>query len=301
PKWIEAMRRHGYKGAFELAATVDYLFGYDATTGVLADWMYDKLTETYVLDPANREFLQQANPWALHGIAERLLEAESGGMWEKPGPAVLEQLRQVFLETEGALEGEDCTPAGPPPARLPRSGTLRGVRPGGRPARQERHVRRPRPGMDTDVRRDPVHLGQQSGGEHLGGRPGGHDLAVAQHVQTVAVVGGQIQVVQREQHRRGQPPQGTQDVQLVPDVQVVGRFVEDQQRGPLGEGAGDEHPLAFAAGQPVERPVRQVAGADRRQGVADQRRVLGGVAVEEPFVRGAAHRDDLPDRQVEVR
>ncbi|MEU6478068.1 cobaltochelatase subunit CobN [Streptomyces sp. NPDC047017] len=107
PKWIEAMRRHGYKGAFELAATVDYLFGYDATTGVVADWMYDKLTETYVLDPANREFLQQANPWALHGIAERLLEAESRGMWAKPDPAVLEQLRQVYLETEGDLEGGD--------------------------------------------------------------------------------------------------------------------------------------------------------------------------------------------------
>lgn len=107
PKWIEAMRRHGYKGAFELAATVDYLFGYDATTGVVADWMYDKLTEAYVLDPTNRAFLEQANPWALHGIAERLLEAESRGMWAKPDPAVLEALRQVFLETEGNLEGED--------------------------------------------------------------------------------------------------------------------------------------------------------------------------------------------------
>ncbi|RPK61893.1 Aerobic cobaltochelatase subunit CobN [Streptomyces sp. ADI96-02] len=107
PKWIEAMRRHGYKGAFELAATVDYLFGYDATTGVVADWMYDKLTETYVLDPENRRFLQEANPWALHGIAERLLEAESRGMWAKPDPAVLDALRQVYLETEGDLEGED--------------------------------------------------------------------------------------------------------------------------------------------------------------------------------------------------
>ncbi len=107
PKWIEAMRRHGYKGAFELAATVDYLFGYDATTGVVADWMYDKLTETYVLDPENRQFLQEANPWALHGIAERLLEAESRGMWAKPDPAILEALRQVYLETEGNLEGED--------------------------------------------------------------------------------------------------------------------------------------------------------------------------------------------------
>lgn len=107
PRWIEAMRRHGYKGAFELAATVDYLFGYDATTGVVADWMYDKLTETYVLDPVNREFLQEANPWALHGIAERLLEAESRGMWAKPDPAVLDALRKVFLESEGDLEGED--------------------------------------------------------------------------------------------------------------------------------------------------------------------------------------------------
>ncbi|MFD9409914.1 cobaltochelatase subunit CobN [Streptomyces sp. NPDC059989] len=106
PKWIEAMRRHGYKGAFELAATVDYLFGYDATTGVVADWMYDKLTETYVLDPENRAFLEEANPWALHGIAERLLEAESRGMWEKPDPQILESLRQVYLDTEGNLEGE---------------------------------------------------------------------------------------------------------------------------------------------------------------------------------------------------
>jgi cobaltochelatase CobN len=107
PRWIEAMRRHGYKGAFELAATVDYLFGYDATTGVVADWMYDKLTEAYVLDPENRAFLQEANPWALHGIAERLLEAESRGMWAKPDPQVLEALKQVYLETEGNLEGGD--------------------------------------------------------------------------------------------------------------------------------------------------------------------------------------------------
>ncbi|MFD5553845.1 cobaltochelatase subunit CobN [Streptomyces sp. NPDC127068] len=105
PKWIEAMRRHGYKGAFELAATVDYLFGYDATTGVIADWMYDKLTQAYVLDPENRAFLQEANPWALHGITERLLEAESRGLWAKPDPATLDALRQVFLETEGDLEG----------------------------------------------------------------------------------------------------------------------------------------------------------------------------------------------------
>ncbi|GAA1723862.1 cobaltochelatase subunit CobN [Nonomuraea bangladeshensis] len=106
PRWLAAMRRHGYKGAFELAATVDYLFGYDATTGVVADWMYDKLTETYVLDPENQEFMARSNPWALHGIAERLLEAAERGMWEHPDPEVLRGLREVYLKTEGDLEDD---------------------------------------------------------------------------------------------------------------------------------------------------------------------------------------------------
>ena len=105
PRWLEAMRRHGYKGAFELAATVDYLFGYDATAGVVADWMYDKLGEAYVLDPENRAFLERANPWALHSIAERLLEAAERKLWEYPEPAVLEGLREAYLSTEGDLEG----------------------------------------------------------------------------------------------------------------------------------------------------------------------------------------------------
>jgi cobaltochelatase CobN len=98
------MRRHGYKGAFELAATVDYLFGYDATTGVVADWMYDKLTEAYVLDPENQAFMAKSNPWALHGIAERLLEAAERGMWEHPDPEILRGLQEVYLKTEGDLE-----------------------------------------------------------------------------------------------------------------------------------------------------------------------------------------------------
>jgi cobaltochelatase CobN len=104
PRWMAAMRRHGYKGAFEMAATVDYLFGYDATAGVMADWMYEQLTTQYVLDPENRKFMNESNPWALHGMSERLLEAVGRGMWEKPDPVTLAQLRQVLLETEGDLE-----------------------------------------------------------------------------------------------------------------------------------------------------------------------------------------------------
>jgi cobaltochelatase CobN len=111
PKWIAAMRRHGYKGAFEMAATVDYLFGYDATTGVVADWMYEKLTQSYVLDPENRAFLEESNPWALHGIAERLLEAADRELWAQPDPQLLAELKQVYLETEGDLEAGPRTPA----------------------------------------------------------------------------------------------------------------------------------------------------------------------------------------------
>ncbi|WP_411267393.1 cobaltochelatase subunit CobN [Actinoplanes sp. KI2] len=104
PRWIAAMRRHGYKGAFELAATVDYLFGYDATAGVVTDWMYEQLAGAYVLDPENQKFFQQSNPWALHGIAERLLEAAERKLWESPAPETLTALQQIYLATEGDLE-----------------------------------------------------------------------------------------------------------------------------------------------------------------------------------------------------
>jgi cobaltochelatase CobN len=107
PRWIAAMRRHGYKGAFELAATVDYLFGYDATAGVVADWMYEQLAASYVLDPDNQKFMTQSNPWALHSITERLLEAAERKLWEAPEPATLAALQQVYLETEGDLEGDE--------------------------------------------------------------------------------------------------------------------------------------------------------------------------------------------------
>ncbi|OBK73559.1 cobaltochelatase subunit CobN [Mycobacterium sp. 1274761.0] len=105
PRWMTAMRRHGYKGAFEMAATVDYLFGYDATAGVMADWMYERLTQAYVLDDENRKFMAESNPWALHGMAERLLEAADRGMWSQPEGDTINGLRQVLLETEGDLEG----------------------------------------------------------------------------------------------------------------------------------------------------------------------------------------------------
>ena len=108
PRWISAMRRHGYKGAFELAATVDYLFGYDATAGVVTDWMYETLARTYALDEETQAFLRHANPWALRGIIERLNEAANRGLWAEPDPAVMEQMAQVYLDVEGDLEDREA-------------------------------------------------------------------------------------------------------------------------------------------------------------------------------------------------
>jgi len=104
PRWMSAMRRHGYKGAFEMAATVDYLFGYDATAGVVADWMYESLAQSYVLDPENQAFLREANPWALHSMVERLSEAAERGLWSSPDQDTLDAMQQAYLDVEGDLE-----------------------------------------------------------------------------------------------------------------------------------------------------------------------------------------------------
>ncbi|HUE61123.1 MAG TPA: cobaltochelatase subunit CobN, partial [Acidimicrobiales bacterium] len=100
PKWISAMTRHGYKGAFEMAATVDYLFGYDATAGIVEDWMYERVTDAYIADPEIRKFLEQSNPWALRSMAERLMEAHERGLWNASDGAI-ETLRGAVLEAEG--------------------------------------------------------------------------------------------------------------------------------------------------------------------------------------------------------
>ena len=104
PRWLASIQRHGYKGAFELAATVDYLFGYDATAQVVEDWMYQRVTEAYVFDEALRRFLQEKNPWALRAIVERLLEAVERGLWTAPEPGTEDRLKHVYLQLEAHLE-----------------------------------------------------------------------------------------------------------------------------------------------------------------------------------------------------
>jgi cobaltochelatase CobN len=103
PKWLESIKKHGYKGGLELTTTVDYIFGYDATAQVVDDWMYQQLAETYALDQGMQEFFAKNNPWALHGITERLLEAAQREMWNA-SPETLEALKQLYLESEALLE-----------------------------------------------------------------------------------------------------------------------------------------------------------------------------------------------------
>jgi cobaltochelatase CobN len=105
PRWLAGVMRHGYKGAVEMAATVDYLFGYDATAEVLDDWMYEQLAAAYLFDERVHDFLRRANPWAERAMIERLLEAAERELWEKPEPETLRRLREAHQHNDAWLEG----------------------------------------------------------------------------------------------------------------------------------------------------------------------------------------------------
>ena len=108
PKWIAGAMRHGYKGAFEMAATVDFLFAYDATAHCIEDHMYQGVAEAYLFDPQVQAFVQDKNPWALRDMAERLLEAHQRGLWESAKREMLEQLRSLVHQAEAVIEGKSA-------------------------------------------------------------------------------------------------------------------------------------------------------------------------------------------------
>ncbi len=103
PKFIEGMKKHGYKGAADLAALVCHCFGWDATSEVMRDWMYESLAAKLALDHSMQQWMQSVNPWALQRLTEKLLEAERRGMWQAE-PATKQELEQLYLAIEGELE-----------------------------------------------------------------------------------------------------------------------------------------------------------------------------------------------------
>ena len=106
PKWISGAMRHGYKGAFEMSATLDYLFAYDATTNCVSDFMYEGVAEAYIFNPEVQDFIKKSNPWALRDMSERLLEANQRGMWQGVSQDLLDKLKAIANEAEGAIESQ---------------------------------------------------------------------------------------------------------------------------------------------------------------------------------------------------
>jgi magnesium chelatase subunit H len=108
PKWYEGMLEHGYEGVRQIEAHVTNTLGWSATTGQVAPWVYQQLTQTYMLDDAMRRRLAELNPTASARVASRLLEAHARNYWS-PDAAVLEALRQAGEELEDRLEGIEMT------------------------------------------------------------------------------------------------------------------------------------------------------------------------------------------------
>jgi magnesium chelatase subunit H len=104
PKWYEGMLKHGYEGVRQIEVHVTNTMGWSATTGQVQPWVYQQLTETFLLDPAMRERLATLNPTASAKVASRLLEASDRNYW-KPDAKMLDALRRAGEELEDRLEG----------------------------------------------------------------------------------------------------------------------------------------------------------------------------------------------------
>ncbi len=98
PKWINGVRRHGYKGAFEIAATVDYLFAFAATTGAVRDHHFDAVYDAFIKDDDVRNFIEDANPHALKDIANKLVEAVERNLWSPKSNSAKFKLEEVLAQ-----------------------------------------------------------------------------------------------------------------------------------------------------------------------------------------------------------
>ncbi|MFB6101504.1 MAG: cobaltochelatase subunit CobN [Haloplanus sp.] len=103
PAWLDSMEDHGYKGAGDLSTTVDVALGWDATTGVVSDRLWDEVAEKYAFDADRQEWLREVNPWALESITDTLLEAVDRGLWDADNETA-DRLRDLNLQVDGDLE-----------------------------------------------------------------------------------------------------------------------------------------------------------------------------------------------------
>ena len=103
PKFVEGLKRHGYRGVAEVAKLTEYTFGWDATADAVDDWMYEKLAERYLFDDDTRQWMEDENPHAMMDMMDRLFEAVDRGMWDVD-PETLEKLKEIYLDLEERIE-----------------------------------------------------------------------------------------------------------------------------------------------------------------------------------------------------
>jgi cobaltochelatase CobN len=103
PKWVEGLKEHGFRGAMELSKLTEYMLGWDATSDIIETWMYESVTERFLLDEETRRWLEEANPYALREMASRLLEAVQRGLWDA-SEEMKEKLNAIYLDAESLLE-----------------------------------------------------------------------------------------------------------------------------------------------------------------------------------------------------
>jgi cobaltochelatase CobN len=109
PEWLDSMQEHGYKGAGDLSSTVDVTLGWDATTGVVSDTLWNEVAEAYAFDADRQEWLREVNPWALESITDTLLEAIERGLWNADDETE-ERLKDLNLSVDGDLEERASNP-----------------------------------------------------------------------------------------------------------------------------------------------------------------------------------------------
>ncbi|NJE25556.1 magnesium chelatase subunit H [Thermococcus sp. MV5] len=102
-RWIEEMKKHGYRGASEFSKKILHLYGWEATTKLVEDWIFDEIAQKYVLDEEMRRWFEEHNPYAIEEIARRLIEAYERGLWET-SDELIERLMEAYSEIEGLLE-----------------------------------------------------------------------------------------------------------------------------------------------------------------------------------------------------
>jgi cobaltochelatase CobN len=108
PKWLEGLKEHGFRGAMELSKLTEYMLGWDATSDNIEPWMYQAVTEKFILDEETRKWIEENNPYALKEMIEDLLEVIDRELWDAPED-IIQKLRDLYLESEADMEDMGST------------------------------------------------------------------------------------------------------------------------------------------------------------------------------------------------